>query len=952
MTIRNLMNSQLIRTDHNPRRRNLAFERDLLVTSGLFDEAAYIRQAGEEARQDPIGHYLQKGWNLGFEPNPSSPGAMLRSCFASLGVDEPPMITWLMLRSTGWPLPEGPEEMFALAAQVRATGLFDAAYYTAQLSDHSIGFDPAVHYVTLGERIGFAPSPEFDPVYYAASCPDVVRTGMNLLLHYAFHGRAEGRNGHPAQVMTSGHRKIDPRKNNVILVVHDTSRTGAPILGWNIALHLAQCYNLFTVQIGEGDLTADFQALSVEMYGPFPQARRNKVDIEYSLRSFLDARRYRYAIINSAESRIVLESCTRRFIPTVLLMHEFASSVIPVSSLFSALDRSTEIVFPASIVARSAEEAYPPLRSREVHVIPQGEVRLPRNTRTLKHISTRSSTSRKCTSLRDVDGAFIVLGVGTVCFRKGVDLFLAAAAEVVRLQPTRPVHFIWVGPDSQPQVEYLALLQEQLARSALGAHVTFLDEVSELEPIYRLTDVFFLSSRLDPLPNVTIDAAVRGIPVVCFNEASGMADLMLKNPQTALGVVDYVDSAAAARIIFQLAEDEVLWRRSSEAIRELGSLNFDMNAYINQLDEVGMKAAARMKQREIDAETLRMDPAFDQDMFLEPGLFAETRDVTITSYLTLAAAHGSNTSPTQVLQLRRPSPGFHPQIYAAAHASRLAGLIDPLADFVRRGKPAGPWQATVLRPDDLTDQTIPEGQSVALHAHFFYPDLCSDFLAHLRPNQARCDLLVSTDNAVKAAQLRRSLETYAKGRVDIRVVPNRGRDIGPLLTAFAGDLNRYDLIGHIHSKRTLWCGREGLGGSWREFLWQNLLGGLYPMMDLIVAAFGKRQNLGLVFPCNPNLIGWDDNRVHAEEIAARMGWKGPLPDYFEFPVGTMFWIRPNALRPLLDLKLSWNDYPEEPVPSDGTILHALERLLTTTCQLAQFTYGVTHVPGVSWTPGI
>jgi lipopolysaccharide biosynthesis protein len=140
------------------------------------------------------------------------------------------------------------------------------------------------------------------------------------------------------------------------------------------------------------------------------------------------------------------------------------------------------------------------------------------------------------------------------------------------------------------------------------------------------------------------------------------------------------------------------------------------------------------------------------------------------------------------------------------------------------------------------------------------------------------------------------------------------------------------------------------GESWRDFLWQNLLGGLHPMMDRIVSAFELDDRLGLVFPSDPNLCGWDENRELSSGLAKRMGWVGPLPDHFEFPVGTMFWFRVNALEPMLSLQLDWDDYPSEPVARDGTLLHSLERLMVFSCQLAGFRHAVTHVPGVTWIP--
>jgi hypothetical protein len=39
-------------------------------------------------------------------------------------------------------------------------------------------------------------------------------------------------------------------------------------------------------------------------------------------------------------------------------------------------------------------------------------------------------------------------------------------------------------------------------------------------------DLFLLSSRLDPLPNVAIDELTMGLPVLCFEKTSGIADFM------------------------------------------------------------------------------------------------------------------------------------------------------------------------------------------------------------------------------------------------------------------------------------------------------------------------------------------------------------------------------------------------------------------------------------------
>jgi lipopolysaccharide biosynthesis protein len=57
----------------------------------------------------------------------------------------------------------------------------------------------------------------------------------------------------------------------------------------------------------------------------------------------------------------------------------------------------------------------------------------------------------------------------------------------------------------------------------------------------------------------------------------------------------------------------------------------------------------------------------------------------------------------------------------------------------------------------------------------------------------------------------------------------------------------------------------------------------------------------------------------------------------------MFWARPQALKPLMDLGIAWSDYPEEPVPMDGTLLHTLERMLTFSALHAGYRYATTYV---------
>jgi lipopolysaccharide biosynthesis protein len=120
------------------------------------------------------------------------------------------------------------------------------------------------------------------------------------------------------------------------------------------------------------------------------------------------------------------------------------------------------------------------------------------------------------------------------------------------------------------------------------------------------------------------------------------------------------------------------------------------------------------------------------------------------------------------------------------------------------------------------------------------------------------------------------------------------------------------------------------------------------MLDSIIGRFAENPSLGLVFPDDLHLSDWGWNLQTATELAHRMGIADPLPPLFNFPIEAMFWARVDALKPLFDLKLSWADYPTEPVAIDGTVLHAIERLLPFVARHDGFNYATTHIPGVTW----
>ncbi|WP_052810655.1 glycosyltransferase [Variovorax paradoxus] len=598
---------------------------DTPVTAPVFvDDVSQVPEHCADAlsfEKAQLSEWLQAAKTcLASSDRPALSHALLLRYFNCLELSTTTANAWIdLLEAPATQLPEKSEEFASLAASfksysrvgdfaayLRDSPLFDPDFYRAQLLLEMSDTDAVWHYLLVGEPLGIYPSQAFDPSYYGKKYPDVTEAGMNCLFHYIIGGQREGRRATmPLIAHRTGATPIDPQKENVVLVVHETSRTGAPILGWNIAVILAKKYNVFSVLLGDGALTPDFEAISCETVGPLDGVHTAPLEAEFGLAPLFAGRAFKYAIVNSVESRVTVEVCAKHSVPTVLLVHEYGSYVWPASALGKALDMATEVVFPAASVARSSMQTHPPLRSRSMHIEAQGMSLLPSS----RNETVRQNQDERIRALMQIraGGAMIVTGAGSVNIRKGVDAFIGVAADVKRIGGAQPIHFLWVGGGYRPNDDmgYSVYLKEQMARSDVEDFITFIDEVQDLEPIYAMSDFFMLASRLDPLPNVSIDAAQRGIPTICFKEASGMADLLLADPDTSIGVVPYMDTRAAAEVILQLATDDPARARLSEATRRLAEAAFNMERYVQRLDRIGSAhSPSGIQRRQIDERTM------------------------------------------------------------------------------------------------------------------------------------------------------------------------------------------------------------------------------------------------------------------------------------------------------------------------------------------------------------
>ena len=298
---------------------------------------------------------------------------------------------------------------------------------------------------------------------------------------------------------------------------------------------------------------------------------------------------------------------------------------------------------------------------------------------------------------------------------------------------------------------------------------------------------------------------------------------------------------------------------------------------MKELDRIGCELSSKEKIIQTEANYLSINGNFNNEY-----AFKNKRKPTIKDIEKYIKSWEEDEWP------RRPIPGFHPGIYKERAGNHEILYSDPYADYIRNKEPEGKWKSSLIT-HDKNIRYRESNKRVAIHIHVHYIDILGDILNSIKLNKTRPDLFLTYNKSDIRSQIEEIVGIAGVQIKQIIQVPNKGRDIGPLVTTVGKILDEdYDVYGHVHTKRSELID-SGDGKIWSRFLLSNLLGmeGV-PMADVILDQFGKDKKLGIVFPCDPTCVGWTKNRYAAEELAKRLDIPY-LPNNIEFPIGNMFW---------------------------------------------------------------
>ena len=365
----------------------------------------------------------------------------------------------------------------------------------------------------------------------------------------------------------------------ILIISHDASRTGAPILLLNLAAALkSKGIEIDFLLKRGGSLENDFRALGTatvfykdEGHSLMSRVRRKLLKPRHADITSFPWSSYDLVLSNTITNGDLLPLIRRYYQGTIVsYIHELemaAGFFTNPTDEQALVQHTTLFATPCQTVRQFIIDRYK-LPADKVKVLPY-------------YIPAKKSGSETAAARSPRD--FFVGGAGTVDWRKSPDLFVQTAVQVFSQRPDARLRFLWKGaPDGGVD---LARVRYDIKKAGLNDRVEFLPASSDMASFYRSLDVFLLTSREDPYPLVVLEAADVSVPTICFSGAGGSTEFVERSGG---GVcVPYLDTAAMARAVLDCYDDRPAAKRSGAQARQLLTETHQSIDYIaNQFESI------------------------------------------------------------------------------------------------------------------------------------------------------------------------------------------------------------------------------------------------------------------------------------------------------------------------------------------------------------------------------
>lgn len=234
-------------------------------------------------------------------------------------------------------------------------------------------------------------------------------------------------------------------------------------------------------------------------------------------------------------------------------------------------------------------------------------------------------------------------------------------------------------------------------------------------------------------------------------------------------------------------------------------------------------------------------------------------------------------------------------------------------------------------------------RDTAIVVNLFYEDTLQQYFTYLDNIPKKIDVYIYSSNANALKEIERYTAQY--GNMYCYAKENRGRDISAFLVAFKKIALKKKFLCFLHDKKEKdLCYKEDTD-YWIENLWSNTVNSeIYINNVLGILNESKIGILAPPIPFGEEFSYWyanqwtkDDLKL-AKELAASLELQCDIDDN-KIPVtlGSALWCKTEAIKKLLEYNWKYEDFHDEPLPDDGTISHAIERIFAYVAQDAGYT---------------
>jgi glycosyltransferase involved in cell wall biosynthesis len=307
---------------------------------------------------------------------------------------------------------------------------------------------------------------------------------------------------------------------------------------------------------------------------PVPQPKGLKLEIEHRLRKrmgikkanekelfFTKLKQQKYDLIYANSIVSVAIACALKQENTKVLahIHEMKVNIQKYAPNLNSLIPKLDHVIAASKIVKKQLVAHWEFTDNAVSVIYE------------------MSKIKPARPVEKISNTFRVGAVGTVGWRKGIDVFLQLVNYLNLYFPEHNVDFVWVGPISDSQRLEIA---SELEKMKVQHKVEITGSIENPVSYFKSFDVFVLTSREDPFPLVCIELGMLGKPILCFEGATGTAEVLDTE-----NVFPYLDIRAMAEKVIDLLNQPIAVKRLGEANKEIFS-KYSTDNICTQIDDL------------------------------------------------------------------------------------------------------------------------------------------------------------------------------------------------------------------------------------------------------------------------------------------------------------------------------------------------------------------------------